>query len=94
MAFNDLIAIGALRAFHACGLRVPQDISVIGYDDIEVAAYTIPSLTTIAQPSYRVGQLSLKKICDILQGHADMSGSSVHLECPLILRESTGICSE
>lgn len=92
LAFNDLIAIGALRAIHTCGLQVPRDISVIGYDDIEMAAYTIPSLTTIAQPAYRIGQLAIKKICDILEGGVEMNGSSVYLECPLILRESTGVC--
>ena len=90
LAFNDLIAIGALRTIHALGLRVPQNISVIGYDDIEMAAYTIPALTTIAQPSYRIGQLALKKVYDIVQGDFGIYGSTTLLECPLILRESTG----
>lgn len=90
LAFNDLIAIGALRTISMAGLKVPQDISVIGYDDIEMAAYTIPALTTIAQPSYRIGQLALKKVCDMMQGDAALSGGTTLLECPLILRESTG----
>ncbi len=94
LAFNDLIAIGALRTIYTAGLKVPQDISVIGYDDIEMAAYTIPALTTIAQPSYRIGQLALKKVCDMMQGDAALAGGMTLLECPLILRESTGPCPE
>jgi LacI family transcriptional regulator len=94
LAFNDLIAIGALRTIHTAGLKVPQDMSVIGYDDIEMAAYTIPALTTIAQPSYRIGQLALKKVCDMMQGDAGFPGGTTLLECPLILRESTGPCPE
>jgi DNA-binding LacI/PurR family transcriptional regulator len=92
LAFNDLIAIGALRTLYTAGFKVPQDISVIGYDDIEMAAYTIPALTTIAQPSYRIGQLALKKVCDMMQGETGVPGGTTLLECPLVLRESTGLC--
>ena len=49
-AYNDLSAIGAMRAFQESGLRVPQDISVIGFDDIPIAVYYYPSLTTLRQP--------------------------------------------
>jgi LacI family transcriptional regulator len=93
IAFNDLIAIGVLRLIHTSGLRVPQDISVIGFDDIALAAYTIPSLTTIAQPTYRIGQLAVKKLSDVMQGNSGGGGTTL-LECPLILRESTGPCPE
>ena len=94
LAFNDLIAIGALRTIYTAGLNVPHDISVIGYDDIEMAAYTIPALTTIAQPSYRIGQLALKKLCDMIQDEGSVFSGTTLLECPLILRESTGPCPE
>lgn len=95
IAFDDLIAIGALRAIHNKELRVPQDISVVGHDDNFIAAYTIPSLTTIAQPTYRVGQLAVKKLYDQLQDPSGgRAGTTVLVECPLIVRESTGPCPE
>ncbi len=94
IAFDDSIAIGVLRTVHTFGLRVPHDISVIGYNDIEMAAYTIPSLTTIAQPTYRIGQLTVKKLSDILEFGSMAGRGTIRLECPLILRESTGPCPE
>jgi DNA-binding LacI/PurR family transcriptional regulator len=94
IAFDDSIAIGVLRTVHTFGLRVPHDISVIGYNDIALAAYTIPSLTTIAQPTYRIGQLTVKKLSELIQGEHTAGGGTTRLECPLILRESTGSCSE
>lgn len=94
IAFDDSIAIGVLRTVHTFGLRVPHDISVIGYNDIEMAAYTIPSLTTIAQPTYRIGQLTVKKLSDVLAFGSMASRGTTCLECPLILRESTGPCPE
>jgi DNA-binding LacI/PurR family transcriptional regulator len=92
LAFNDLIAMSVLRVSHTFGLRVPQDLSIIGFDDIAPAAYTIPSLTTLAQPMYRIGQLAVKKLSELLEGKP--GGGSILLECPLILRESTGPCPE
>ena len=50
LACNDLMAMGALRAVHEFGLQVPQDMAVVGYDDIELASYTQPPLSTVAQP--------------------------------------------
>jgi DNA-binding LacI/PurR family transcriptional regulator len=94
IAFDDSIAIGVLRTVHTFGLRVPHDISVVGYNDIALAAYTIPSLTTIAQPTYRIGQLTVKKLSELIQGEHTAGGGTTRLECPLILRESTGSCSE
>ncbi len=91
--FNDLLAISALRAIHSFGLRVPQDISVIGFDDIAFAAHTIPSLTTIAQPTYRIGQITVKKLVEAIENGTMAGGGTIYLECPLILRESTGPCS-
>jgi LacI family transcriptional regulator len=63
---NDMMAIGALNAAHAEGVRVPQELSVVGFDDIELAAYTLPPLTTVAQPKEAIGtgaaQLLLERI--------------------------------
>ncbi len=89
VAFNDLIAIGALHAIRTSGLSVPDDISVIGFDDIAMAAHTNPPLTTISQPKYQIGQLSVKKLYDLMQGNPASNGDFLFLECPLIVREST-----
>jgi len=94
LAFNDLLAIGTLRAVHGAGLRVPHNISVIGTDDLAIAAYTIPSLTTIAQPTHRIGQLSMQKMADLLQENTTLAPEVTLLECPFILRESTALCPE
>lgn len=57
-ACNDLMAIGAMRAIGEAGLRIPQDIALVGFDDIALAAYVIPPLTTVAQPTYEMGRLA------------------------------------
>ena len=63
---NDIMALGVIRGAHDCGLRVPDDISVCGFDDIAMAEVTIPALTTIHQPKYEIGvqstQILLQKI--------------------------------
>lgn len=94
IAFDDIVAIGVLRTLHTAGLRVPQDISVVGYNDIPLAAYTVPSLTTISQPTYRIGQLAVKKLLETMLTGKQTNDGSIRLECPLILRESTGPCIE
>jgi LacI family transcriptional regulator len=66
-ACNDLMALGVLCALHEAGLRVPQDISVVGYDDIVMASYSVPRLTTIAQPSQSLGQLAAERLVERLQ---------------------------
>jgi DNA-binding LacI/PurR family transcriptional regulator len=92
IAFNDLMAIGAMHAIRLAGLTVPRDISVIGFDDISMAAYTNPPLTTIAQPAYRMGQLAVQTIFELIEGDPKIQGGFTLLECPLILRESTAPC--
>ena len=54
-AYNDISAVGAIRAIKETGLRVPEDISVVGFDDIREAAYHLPSLTTVRQPLRKIG---------------------------------------
>ncbi|MBN1563547.1 MAG: LacI family DNA-binding transcriptional regulator [Anaerolineae bacterium] len=66
-ACNDLMAVGALCAIHEAGLRVPDDISIIGYDNIPLASYTIPRLTTIAQPAREIGNLAVMRLIDALR---------------------------
>ena len=61
-AFNDVSAIGAIRAFREAGKRVPQDVSVVGFDDIQSAAYQNPGLTTVRQPLRTMGILAAEAI--------------------------------
>src|SRR6202043_1928274 len=57
-AYNDISALGAIRAFQEAGLRVPHDISVVGFDDIQGAAYSNPTLTTVRQPLAEMGRIA------------------------------------
>ncbi|MBN2004239.1 MAG: LacI family DNA-binding transcriptional regulator [Anaerolineae bacterium] len=92
IAFNDMIAVGALHAIHSYGLRVPQDMSVIGVDDIALAAHTYPPLTTISQPKYQMGKLTVQTLRRMSEGQISISNNCTLLEIPLIVRESTGPC--
>lgn len=90
IAFNDLMAYGAMYGLYKEGLRIPDDISLIGFDDIPSSAYTTPPLTTVALPTYRMGQLAIRLIRRIQAGEDMRNIKPTTLECPLIIRESTG----
>ena len=66
-ACNDLMAIGALRAIREAGLSVPEDISLIGHDDIEIASYIQPTLTTIAQPIERLAETAIQYLLERIE---------------------------
>ena len=68
LACNDLMAMGALRAAHEAGLRVPDALSVVGFDDIELCAYTSPPLTTVAQPKAHIGALAVDMLLERVSG--------------------------
>src|ERR1700731_2851214 len=70
-AYNDISALGAIRAFQEAGLRVPQDISVIGFDDIQGAAYSNPTLTTVRQPLTRMGTIAAQTLLDRIENGRD-----------------------
>jgi DNA-binding LacI/PurR family transcriptional regulator len=93
VCFNDGIAIGVEHAVRAAGLRVPEDISVVGFDDIAIAAHASPPLTTISQPKYRIGMMAVQMLRKMLRDPYVM-GDSIQTESPLVVRESTGPCSE
>jgi len=93
IAFNDIIAVGALHAVRGHGLRVPEDISIIGVDDITLAGHTHPPLTTISQPKHHMGQLAVQTLRRMKEGRVSMSNNCTLLETPLIVRESTAPCS-
>jgi LacI family transcriptional regulator len=86
---NDLMAVGALCAIHEAGLHVPADISVIGFDNIPLSAYTVPRLTTIAQPAQELGRMAVNKLMGRLQNRATPT-SHERLPVTLVERDSCG----
>jgi DNA-binding LacI/PurR family transcriptional regulator len=86
---NDLMAIGAMSAIHEAGLRVPEDVSVVGFDDIYFARIARPSLTTVNLPRDRVGALALKALQRIIRSKKN-TGSEYVVETHLVVRKSTG----
>jgi len=87
-AYNDISAIGAIRALQEQGLRVPQDISVMGFDDIPGAAFHTPSLTTVRQPLKRMGEVAAQSLLDRVEGKKEYP-SEIDIEPELVVREST-----
>jgi LacI family transcriptional regulator len=86
VAYNDLMAIGALRALRRRGRRVPADVSVVGFDDVAVAAYVDPALTTISQRTDEMGRWAVAR----LTGEDGTGSSWVKLPVDLQVRDSTG----
>ena len=94
-AFNDVSAIGAIRALEEDGFRVPEDVSVIGFDDIYGAAYHNPALTTIRQPLFEMGRLAAKTVLEKLAGGRNGHSAKVlSVEPTLIVRHSTARISK
>jgi len=87
-AYNDVSAIGAIRALQEEGLRVPQDVSVMGFDDIPGAAFHMPSLTTVRQPLNRMGEVAAQSLLERIEGKKDYL-SDIAIEPELVVREST-----
>jgi len=84
--YNDMTAIGALAEIKRHGLRVPEDISLVGFDDILFAAYVDPPLTTMRQQRYTMGKLALNMALDLIEGHKPVR--SVVLPAQLVIRDS------
>jgi LacI family transcriptional regulator len=89
-AFNDISAIGAIRALEEMGLRVPADVSVLGFDDIYAAAFHNPALTTIRQPLFEMGSLAARTLLERLAGGREFAIPEVlSVEPTLVVRNST-----
>lgn len=88
-ACNDLMAMGAMRAAFEMGISVPKDLAIIGFDDIDFAAFTIPPLTTIAQPKSEMGKLAIKLLIDRMNNAAHQF-EHICLKTKLIIRGSCG----
>jgi LacI family transcriptional regulator len=92
ISFNDIAAIGAIRALRDANLLVPDDVSVVGFDDIKAAAYHNPSLTTIRQPLHDMGQSAARILLQRIQGFKDYPKECA-VPPELIIRESTAPAS-
>ncbi|AWK89449.1 LacI family DNA-binding transcriptional regulator [Azospirillum thermophilum] len=85
---NDLMAVGCLEALKELGLRVPDDIAVIGFDDQEIAQHTRPPLTTVLLPNYEMGRWAVEQlISEVIQGRAPRP-MQVKMDCPLVERDT------
>ena len=87
-AANDLSAIGVVRAVAESGMRVPQDVSVVGFDDIRLASYTTPPLTTIRQPAAMIARRATELLMDLTEGR-QVEVRPHLLEPELVVRESS-----
>ena len=90
MAGNDLTAIGILHRAYDLRLRVPEDLSVIGFDDITFAEYTQPGLTTVAVPRQEIGRVAFDALWAMIYD-ADLTGREVRVSTRLVVRQSAGI---
>lgn len=87
--FNDIAAIGAIRALKDAGLSVPGDVSVVGFDDIQSAAYATPSLTTVHQPLAEMGKRGAQVLLDRINLRANPFPSEIVMKASFVVREST-----
>jgi LacI family transcriptional regulator len=87
--FNDIAAMGVIRAIHDAGLRVPEDISVIGFDDILSAAYQKPSLTTVRQPLREMGRRGAQMLLEMITNSEAEAPAETVIPPELVIREST-----
>jgi LacI family transcriptional regulator len=88
-AYNDISAIGSIWAFRETGLRVPEDISIVGFDDIPGAAYANPGLTTVRQPLHKMGQIAAQSVVDLIEGRGEYV-PEIAIEPEFVIRQSTG----
>ena len=89
-AFNDISAIGAIRALREAGRRVPEDVSVVGFDDIQSAAFQNPALTTVRQPLRQMGIIAAETLLRRINAPTKAPyPKNIHVEPELIVRETT-----
>jgi len=88
-AFNDISAMGAIRALREANLRVPEDVSVVGFDDIQSAAYQNPALTTVRQPLREMGRIAAETLLRRIHRAGSSQSAEIVVEPELILRETT-----
>jgi DNA-binding LacI/PurR family transcriptional regulator len=87
--FSDLAAVGALQACAALGLRVPEDLAVVGFDDIELASLVKPALTTIHVPRYQVGRMAMEQLLRVIAADGKLA-ERIDVEVQMVIRDSCG----
>lgn len=90
VCFNDKVAVGTLQAARERGLRVPEDLSIAGFDDIDLSRATDPPLTTVRQPLQEMGSIAVTHLMRVLEGHQP-EALHIELATTLVARESTGL---
>jgi DNA-binding LacI/PurR family transcriptional regulator len=88
LAASDVMALAAIREIHEAGLKVPEDIAVVGYDDVSLAGYACPALTTVHVPAYGLGWTAVNLLVFLIEGEREVE--SVNLETRLVIRDSCG----
>jgi DNA-binding LacI/PurR family transcriptional regulator len=88
LAYNDVAAIGAIHAFQEAGLRVPKDVSVVGFDDIRIAVHNNPSLTTVRQPLRQMGEIAARTLLKRIEHHED-GAEVIEIAPEFVVRNST-----
>ena len=86
---NDVMAFGAMRALRNAGRRVPDDVAVVGFDDIPASAMTHPPLTTIRQPLYEMGRTAASMVMAAVRG--ETIAKRIELPTSLVIRDSSGV---
>jgi alanine racemase len=90
LVMSDAMAVGAMRALHDLRLQIPRDVSVVGFDDLDLAPYTDPPLTTVHQPIRRKGEEAVRLLLSVVQRRDSPKPEHRLLETRLIVRGSTG----
>jgi len=88
-AFNDISAMGAIRALREANLHVPKDVSVVGFDDIQSAAYQNPALTTVRQPLREMGRIAAQTLLERIRKSESHAGGEIMVRPELMVRETT-----
>lgn len=88
-AANDLMALGVLHGAAEAGVRVPQELSVVGFDDIRLASYAVPALTTVRQPKHEIVNQTVRRMLYLLRGSGEGEKQRITLEPRLVIRSST-----
>jgi LacI family transcriptional regulator len=84
---NDLMAVGCYEALHELGLKIPEDVAVMGYDDREIAQHLHPLLTTVLLPHFEMGSIAAEILLDAASGSASRP-RQIKVECPIVMRKS------